>query len=106
MGCAERMPATLEGIIGSAAASSSPGLASFLGGGQALLWSPVDVDLNFTPPIPFFLLPGKDLAAVQRTLMALGSLAVTKNDGHYRGDPSWFMKYVATRVLCALSMYL
>lgn len=36
------------------------------------------------------------MAAVQRTLMALGSLAVTKNDGHYRGDPSWFMKYVAT----------
>lgn len=35
------------------------------------------------------------MAAVQRTLMALGSLAVTKNDGHYRGDPSWFMKYVA-----------
>ena len=30
--------------------------------------------------------------------MALGSLAVTKNDGHYRGDPNWFMKYVATRV--------
>lgn len=29
--------------------------------------------------------------------MALGSLAVTKNDGHYRGDPNWFMKYVATR---------
>lgn len=28
--------------------------------------------------------------------MALGSLAVTKNDGHYRGDPNWFMKYVAT----------
>lgn len=27
--------------------------------------------------------------------MALGSLAVTKNDGHYRGDPNWFMKYVA-----------
>lgn len=36
------------------------------------------------------------MAAVQRTLMALGSLAVTKNDGHYRGDPNWFMKYVAT----------
>lgn len=35
------------------------------------------------------------MAAVQRTLMALGSLAVTKNDGHYRGDPNWFMKYVA-----------
>ncbi|XP_028839267.1 transgelin-like [Denticeps clupeoides] len=35
---------------------------------------------------------GKDLAAVQRTLMALGSLAVTKNDGCYRGDPNWFHK--------------
>ncbi|XP_062341422.1 transgelin-like [Osmerus eperlanus] len=35
---------------------------------------------------------GKDLAAVQRTLMALGSLAVTRDDGHYRGDPSWFHK--------------
>lgn len=34
----------------------------------------------------------KDMAAVQRTLMALGSLAVTKNDGHYHGDPNWFMK--------------
>ncbi|XP_062895353.1 transgelin-like [Mobula hypostoma] len=34
----------------------------------------------------------KDLAAVQRTLMALGSIAVTKNDGYYRGDPSWFHK--------------
>ncbi|KAI1903855.1 hypothetical protein AGOR_G00031520 [Albula goreensis] len=33
---------------------------------------------------------GKDLAAVQRTLMALGSLAVTKDDGCYRGDPNWF----------------
>ncbi|KPP76399.1 smooth muscle cell-specific protein SM22 alpha-like [Scleropages formosus] len=35
---------------------------------------------------------GKDLAAVQRTLMALGSLAVTKDDGNYRGDPNWFHK--------------
>ncbi|XP_071772676.1 transgelin-like [Centroberyx gerrardi] len=35
---------------------------------------------------------GKDLAAVQRTLMALGSLAVTKNDGYYQGDASWFHK--------------
>lgn len=35
---------------------------------------------------------GKDLAAVQRTLMALGSIAVTKNDGHYQGDPKWFHK--------------
>ncbi|CAL8281468.1 unnamed protein product [Arctogadus glacialis] len=33
---------------------------------------------------------GKDLAAVQRTLMSLGSVAVTKNDGCYKGDPSWF----------------
>lgn len=40
------------------------------------------------------------MAAVQRTLMALGSLAVTKNDGHYRGDPNWFMKYVAPGSLC------
>lgn len=37
-------------------------------------------------------LAAKDMAAVQRTLMALGSLAVTKNDGHYHGDPNWFMK--------------
>ncbi|KAJ7995981.1 hypothetical protein DPEC_G00232330 [Dallia pectoralis] len=35
---------------------------------------------------------GKDLAAVQRTLMALGSLAVTRDDGNYRGDPQWFHK--------------
>lgn len=34
----------------------------------------------------------KDLAAVQRTLMALGCLAVTKSDGCYKGDPSWFHK--------------
>ncbi|KAI5093078.1 transgelin isoform X1, partial [Silurus meridionalis] len=33
---------------------------------------------------------GKDLAAVQRTLMALGSIAVTKNDGTFRGNPDWF----------------
>lgn len=37
---------------------------------------------------------GKDLAAVQRTLMALGSLAVTKNDGNYKGDPARFHKWV------------
>lgn len=35
---------------------------------------------------------GKDLAAVQRTLSALGSLAVTKADGTYKGDPNWFHK--------------
>nr|XP_061821061.1 transgelin-3-like isoform X1 [Nerophis lumbriciformis]XP_061821062.1 transgelin-3-like isoform X1 [Nerophis lumbriciformis] len=33
---------------------------------------------------------GKDMAAVQRTLMALGSVAVTKDDGQYKGDPDWF----------------
>ncbi|KAF0038214.1 hypothetical protein F2P81_008698 [Scophthalmus maximus] len=33
---------------------------------------------------------GTDLAAVQRTLMALGSFAVTKHDGFYKGDPTWF----------------
>ncbi|KAM9348420.1 transgelin-like [Symphorus nematophorus] len=38
------------------------------------------------------LFEGKDLAAVQRTLMALGSLAVTKDDGCYKGDPNWFHK--------------
>uniref|UniRef100_A0A8B9FDJ6 Transgelin n=1 Tax=Amazona collaria TaxID=241587 RepID=A0A8B9FDJ6_9PSIT len=38
------------------------------------------------------LFEAKDMAAVQRTLMALGSLAITKNDGHYHGDPNWFMK--------------
>ncbi|KAM3869320.1 transgelin-like [Diretmus argenteus] len=38
------------------------------------------------------LFEGKDLAAVQRTLMALGNLAVTKGDGKYHGDPSWFHK--------------
>ncbi|XP_042594876.1 transgelin-like [Cyprinus carpio] len=35
---------------------------------------------------------GKDLAAVQRTLMALGSIAVTKDDGCFHGDPNWFFK--------------
>lgn len=50
------------------------------------------------------LLIGKDMAAVQRTLMALGSLAVTKNDGNYRGDPNWFMKYVSTGSLCGVGV--
>uniref|UniRef100_A0A3B3YLZ0 Transgelin n=1 Tax=Poecilia mexicana TaxID=48701 RepID=A0A3B3YLZ0_9TELE len=36
---------------------------------------------------------GKDMAAVQRTLMALGSLAVTKDDGQYKGDRDWFHRY-------------
>nr|XP_035116762.1 transgelin-like [Callithrix jacchus] len=34
------------------------------------------------------LFEGKDMAAVQKTLKALGSLVVTKNDGHYCGDPN------------------
>ncbi|CAJ1064191.1 transgelin-like [Xyrichtys novacula] len=38
------------------------------------------------------LFEAKDLAAVQRTLSALGSLAVTKLDGTYKGDPNWFHK--------------
>ncbi|XP_061903959.1 transgelin-like isoform X1 [Entelurus aequoreus] len=38
------------------------------------------------------LFENKDLAAVQRTLAALGNLAVTKNDGNFKGDPSWFHK--------------
>lgn len=33
------------------------------------------------------------MATVQRTLMALGSLAVTKDDGHYKGDTEWFHRY-------------
>uniref|UniRef100_A0A2K5F794 Calponin-homology (CH) domain-containing protein n=1 Tax=Aotus nancymaae TaxID=37293 RepID=A0A2K5F794_AOTNA len=35
------------------------------------------------------LFEGKDMAAVQRTL-----LAVIKNDRHYHGDPNWFMRKV------------
>lgn len=35
------------------------------------------------------------MATVQRTLMALGSLAVTKDDGHYRGDLEWFHRYIS-----------
>lgn len=35
---------------------------------------------------------GKDMASVQKTLMNLGSLAVTKGDGQFKGDPNWFPK--------------
>ncbi|KAE8588591.1 hypothetical protein XENTR_v10022626 [Xenopus tropicalis] len=35
---------------------------------------------------------GKDMASVQRTLMNLGGIAVTKGDGYFRGDPNWFPK--------------
>lgn len=48
------------------------------------------------PPSDLFqtvdLWEGKDMASVQRTLMNLGSLAVTKGDGHFKGDPNWFPK--------------
>lgn len=40
---------------------------------------------------------GKDMAAVQRTLMALGSEALTKDDGHYRGDKDWFHRWAGHR---------
>lgn len=48
------------------------------------------VEQGFPTLISLFGFLGKDMAAVQRTLMALGSLAVTKDDGCYKGDPSWF----------------
>ncbi|KAM4690989.1 transgelin-2 [Rhinophrynus dorsalis] len=35
---------------------------------------------------------GKDMASVQRTLMNLGGLAVTRDDGFFQGDPNWFPK--------------
>uniref|UniRef100_A0A8C5PEJ9 Transgelin n=1 Tax=Leptobrachium leishanense TaxID=445787 RepID=A0A8C5PEJ9_9ANUR len=35
---------------------------------------------------------GKDLSCVQRTLMNLGGIAVTRDDGQFRGDPLWFPK--------------
>ncbi|KAM4662982.1 transgelin-2 [Discoglossus pictus] len=35
---------------------------------------------------------GKNMASVQRTLMNLGGVAVTKSDGNFRGDPNWFPK--------------
>ncbi|XP_074836718.1 transgelin-2 [Carettochelys insculpta] len=35
---------------------------------------------------------GKNMACVQRTLMNLGGLAVTREDGLFVGDPNWFPK--------------
>lgn len=52
--------------------------------------------LTWLKVLPFptcLLVIGKDMAAVQRTLMALGSLAVTKDDGQYKGDRDWFHRY-------------
>lgn len=46
--------------------------------------------LCYLSKYPFILSIGKDMATVQRTLMALGSLAVTKDDGCYKGDQDWF----------------
>lgn len=42
------------------------------------------------------------MATVQRTLMALGSLAVTKDDGHYRGDLEWFHRYISLNGMSAM----
>lgn len=42
---------------------------------------------------------GKDLSAVQRTLMNLGSVAVTKMDGNYKGEPDWFHRWVCRDTL-------
>lgn len=39
------------------------------------------------------------MAAVQRTLMALGSVAVTKDDGQYRGDRDWFHRYGSSHTM-------
>ena len=100
--CRKGTSQALEGIVGSPGASFdpgttfAPGLAIFLRGGAGPALES-RVHGPEVPPHPSFLLTGKDLAAVQRTLMALGSLAVTKNDGYYRGDPNWFMKYAVTR---------
>ena len=35
---------------------------------------------------------GKNMACVQRTLMNLGGLAVSRGDGFFAGDPNWFPK--------------
>uniref|UniRef100_A0A8C5RJA0 Transgelin n=1 Tax=Laticauda laticaudata TaxID=8630 RepID=A0A8C5RJA0_LATLA len=35
---------------------------------------------------------GKNMACVQRTLMNLGGLAVSKDSGFFVGDPNWFPK--------------
>nr|XP_032633867.1 transgelin-2-like [Chelonoidis abingdonii] len=39
-----------------------------------------------------YLWEGKNMACVQRTLMNLRGLAVTKQDGLFVGDPNWFPK--------------
>ncbi|XP_038656714.1 transgelin-3-like isoform X2 [Scyliorhinus canicula] len=37
----------------------------------------------------------KNLPAVQQTLMALGGKSIAKDDGFFRGDPSWFPRKAA-----------
>ncbi|XP_072420821.1 transgelin-3-like isoform X2 [Chiloscyllium punctatum] len=37
----------------------------------------------------------KNLAAVQQSLLALGGKAISKDDGYFRGDPSWFPRKAA-----------
>ncbi|XP_048450223.1 transgelin-3-like isoform X2 [Rhincodon typus] len=40
-------------------------------------------------------LSAKNLPAVQQSLMALGGKAISKDDGYFRGDPSWFPRKAA-----------
>ncbi|XP_049633582.1 cilia- and flagella-associated protein 45 [Suncus etruscus] len=47
---------------------------------------------NWLKDARHLVLPGKNLACVQRTLMNLGGLAVARNDGLFSGDPNWFPK--------------
>ncbi|XP_078393057.1 transgelin-2-like [Cetorhinus maximus] len=37
----------------------------------------------------------KNLPAVQQTLMALGGKSISRDDGFFRGDPSWFPRKAA-----------
>ena len=71
--------------------------------GLAYLFMPVFAVVSVVTTSPnninmIFFATGKDMAAVQRTLMALGSVAVTKDDGLYRGDRDWFHRYRMTSV--------
>lgn len=54
------------------------------------------IDRYGIPPTDQFqtvdLWEGKAMASVQRTLMNLGGLAVTRDNGYFRGDPNWFPK--------------
>ncbi|KAI2648983.1 Transgelin-3 [Labeo rohita] len=58
-------------------------ISQFLQAAEA--YGPKSLQCSLVP-----LVKGKDMAAVQRTLMALGSVAITKDDGLYRGNRDWF----------------